>query len=190
LKEALEGWMRAPGPDTFAAIKGRTLLALNYFKQGHYDDAEKLLDEAVRLCHKNRVKNRVTQTAIAFLGWTRFRQKKYELAEETFRKCLTLTEELHPDQFQVFGVKALLGASLAGQKNYPAARPLLEEGYKGMKARADKFLPQYHFFDEAAGWLEQLFEATDNEAEREKWRAERVKHQKAPAPPPSPFSCL
>ena len=58
------------------------------------------------------------------------------------------------------GWRALLGASLAGQKKYADAMPLLVEGYTGMLARKNRMaaLDHYHL-DRGREWLVQLYRA-------------------------------
>jgi hypothetical protein len=43
-----------------------------------------------------------------------------------------------PDDWQRFRAESLLGASLAGQKKYAEAEPLLLEGYRGMLTRREQ----------------------------------------------------
>ena len=50
------------------------------------------------------------------------------------KQCRPIAE-IQPEDWQRFRAESLLGASLAGQKKYAEAEPLLVEGYYGCLAR-------------------------------------------------------
>jgi len=74
--------------------------------------------------------------------------------------------------WQRFLAESVLGASLAGQKKYADAEPLLLEGYQGMAVRKDRIeVPSWYHLDRAREWIVQLYQAwgkPDNAAE---WRS-------------------
>ncbi len=63
---------------------------------------------------------------------------KFEGAEPAARESLTIRQKETPDHWLLFNSKSLLGASLAGQKKYAEAEPLLLEGYEGIKFRGEQ----------------------------------------------------
>ena len=68
----------------------------------------------------------------------------------------------------------------AGQKKYAEAEPLLKASYEGMKAREKMIRPQRNAgLMEAAERLVQLYEATGNAAEAERWRKELAQRKAA-----------
>ena len=74
--------------------------------------------------------------------------------------------------------------ALLGQKKYDAARPLLPEGYRGMKEREESIpaigRPR---LVEAVDRLIELYAATDKPGQVKKWQAERaalLKQTRAP----------
>ena len=70
-----------------------------------------------------------------------------------------------------FRAESLLGASLAGQKKYAEAEPLLLEGYAGMATRKDRIaVPDWYYVDLARDWLVELYQAWGKPAKAAEWR--------------------
>ena len=63
---------------------------------------------------------------------------KFEETEPLARQSLAIREQKMPDNWRTFHTRSMLGGSLAGQKKYAEAEPLLLSGYKGMIQREDK----------------------------------------------------
>jgi hypothetical protein len=94
-------------------------------------------------------------------------------AEKLLRECLAGRAKQQPQAWTTFNTQSTLGGALLGQKKYAEAEPLLKAGYEGMKARAKTIPPQDKVrLTEAAERLVQLYEATGNAAETERWRKE------------------
>jgi eukaryotic-like serine/threonine-protein kinase len=54
-----------------------------------------------------------------------------------------------------------LGASLAGQKKYAEAEPLLREGCQTMQARKDRIpVAECYHLDRARQWLAEVYQAS------------------------------
>jgi hypothetical protein len=71
-------------------------------------------------------------------------QGRFAESEPLAREALEFNRKQQPDDWPSFRAESLLGASLAGQKKYAEAEPLLLEGYQGMAARKDRIeLPDY-----------------------------------------------
>jgi len=82
--------------------------------------------------------------------------------------------------WSTFYGQSLVGASLLGQKKYKEAEPLLSEGDEGMKRREKTIPPQGKVrLIEAAKRLVELYEATGNAAEAERWRKELAQRKAA-----------
>jgi hypothetical protein len=98
---------------------------------------------------------------------------QHAAAEPLLRESLAISVKAQPDGWFTFDTKAILGASLLGQKKYNDAEPLLKEGYEGMK-RLEKVIPPRRMFrlTEALERLVQLYDATGNAAEAGRWRKE------------------
>ena len=61
--------------------------------------------------------------------------QKYAAAESPLRQGLIGYEKTAPDDWRAFLAESLLGASLAGQKKFAEAEPLLLAGYRGLLQR-------------------------------------------------------
>ena len=76
-----------------------------------------------------------------------------------------------PDDWKGFRAESLLGASLAGQKKYAEAEPLLLEGYQGMLARESQLgADDRHNLDRVREWIVQLYQAWGQPGKAAKWR--------------------
>jgi hypothetical protein len=93
--------------------------------------------------------------ALAYLSEGKFAQSQM-LARESMED----NRKRQPDSWQLFRAESLLGASLAGQKKYREAEPLLLEGYEGMRARIDRIEdPDGYHTELAHQWVVQLYQA-------------------------------
>jgi eukaryotic-like serine/threonine-protein kinase len=97
-------------------------------------------------------------------------QGKFFEAEPLARGALETEKSVHPDDWQRYRVASLLGASLAGEKRYAEAEPLLLEGYQGMLARKDRIaIPDRYHLDLAHQWLVQLYRAWEKPDKAAEW---------------------
>jgi hypothetical protein len=70
-----------------------------------------------------------------------------------------------------FIVESLLGASLAGEKKYAEAEPLLLEGYQGMLDRKDRLgVPYLWQLDKAREWIIELYQGWRKPEKAAEWR--------------------
>ena len=97
-------------------------------------------------------------------------QGKFVEGERLAREALAFIENKAPDDWLRFRTASLLGASLAGQKKYVEAQPLLLEGYQGMLALRDRtaMSNRYHL-DLARRWLVQLYQAWGKPDKAAEW---------------------
>jgi hypothetical protein len=80
-----------------------------------------------------------------------------------------------PDDWQYFRAETLLGASLAGQKKYAEAEPLLLEGYQGMAPRKKLIpVPDWYHLDRAREWIAQLYQAWGQPEKATEWRSQNT----------------
>ena len=98
-------------------------------------------------------------------------QREFIKAEPLAREANDFYQKKQPQDWQRFRVESLLGASLAGQKKYAEAEPLLVEGYQGMAARKEmiQVADRYHL-DRAHEWLIQLYSAWGKPDKSAEWR--------------------
>jgi hypothetical protein len=104
--------------------------------------------------------------ALAYLS-----EGKFAESEPLAREALQFNQKKQPDGWQRFRAESLLGASLAGQKRYGEAEPLLLEGYQGMLAGKDRIaVPDRYHIDRAHEWLVQLYQAWGKPEKAVEWR--------------------
>jgi tetratricopeptide (TPR) repeat protein/ubiquitin-protein ligase len=102
-------------------------------------------------------------------------------AEPILRQCLSIRVEKMPDHWLTFNTRSMLGGALLGQKKYQEAKPLLLQGWEGLKQRQAQLpAPARPRLTEALERLVQLYEATDRVKEAGRWRKEleAVKQQR------------
>lgn len=76
-----------------------------------------------------------------------------------------------PDNWLRFWAESLLGASLAGEKKYEEAEPLLLDGYRGMLARKDLIsVPNWRHLDSAHEWIVEMYEGWGKPAKAAGWK--------------------
>jgi hypothetical protein len=92
-------------------------------------------------------------------------------AEPLAREAMEFNQKKQPDNWQRFRAESLLGASLAGQKKYAEAEPLLLEGYAGMSARKARMeVPDWYHLERARDWLVQLYQAWGKRTKAAEWQ--------------------
>jgi eukaryotic-like serine/threonine-protein kinase len=159
--QTLEISRRVLGPEHPQTLAFLADFASMYQRRGEPALAETLAAQVVagrlRSLGPDHPDNRASASdlALAYVS-----QGKFVEGERVAREALAINEKNEPDGWQRFRAQALLGASLAGQKEYAEAQPLLLEGYPGMLARQDRMATsdRYHL-DLARQWLVQLYQA-------------------------------
>ncbi len=135
----LETQRRVLGEDRPVTMTTMALLGTLEGYEGKYADAEQLLTRALE--SQRRIlgnEHRSTQNSLVWLGQVRLQQDKYAQAEANFREALNTYVKTNPDSWQRYNCESLLGASLAGERRYGEAEPLLLTAYETMIQRRDK----------------------------------------------------
>jgi eukaryotic-like serine/threonine-protein kinase len=115
--------------------------------------------------------NTDTMAAAEDLSLACLSRGKFAEAQSLAREALEFDRKQQADNWQRFFAESLLGASLAGQRKYAEAEPLLLEGYAGMAARKDRIaVPDWYHLDRAREWLAQLYQASGEPAKAAAWR--------------------
>ena len=132
-----------------------------YQREGKYALAETYASQAVTgRTHAAGKEDPDTLGAEAELGLAELSQGKFPESERLAREVLEIDKKNQPDDWQRFRAASLLGASLAGQKKYAEAEPLLLEGYQGMVARKNRIaVPDWYHLERARTWLVDLYKA-------------------------------
>ena len=153
-----------------------------YQRQGEYGLAETQAAQALAgRRHAMGSEYPDTMASAADLALAYQSQGKFAESEALAREVLEFDRKKHPDDWQRFRAESLLGASLAGQKKYVEAEPLLLEGYQGMLARKDRIdVPEWYHLDRAREWIIQLYQAWGKPEKAAEWR-EKLKAIKVSA---------
>jgi eukaryotic-like serine/threonine-protein kinase len=171
-KQTLEIQRRTLGPEHPWTIQTLAGMASMYQRQGKYDAAEKFAAETLAAQrHLSGSENPDTMDAAADLALAYQSQGKFAESQPLAREVIEFDRKKRPDDWQRFHAESLLGASLAGQKKYTDAEPLLLEGYEAMAARKNRMgVPDYYHLDLAREWLVQLYEASGQPAKAVEFR--------------------
>ncbi|MFO0810762.1 MAG: tetratricopeptide repeat protein [Gemmataceae bacterium] len=109
-------------------------------------------------------------TDVAKLGYCLLQQNKWSDAEPVLRESLIIRKAKQPNAWTTFNAMSLLGGALAGKQEYAEAKPLLLDGYEGMRKQAAVIPKDARVRPpEAALRLMRLYEATGNAAAAAKW---------------------
>jgi hypothetical protein len=130
---------------------------------------------------------------ITAMSAVRLAQGKFSEAETLLRESSALAEKRWPDAAYRYYVMSLLGASLAGQKNYADAEPLLLESCQGLQQRQASLSPYLNAprrITESLERLVQLYDAWGKLTQAAEWKqklaefqqAAKATEQKAPQP--------
>ena len=136
LDNVLETRLRLQG-----AQHPNTLMAMNdfgvlYLSQRRYPQAEATFEQALE-GRRKALGNEHPDTLITIMGLaeSRLLQGEYVEAETVSREGLNAYQKKDPDNWRRFHMASLLGSSLAGQKKFAEAEPLLVSGYEGLRQR-------------------------------------------------------
>ncbi len=154
-----------------------------YLEQGDVVRADTLCDLAWQAMRRNPAFNpAASPRIIANLGEVRLVQRNYAEATTLLREGLRLTEKHDVDAGYRLYVMNLLGASLAGQKNYDDAEPLLLESCQGLQQRQASLSPHLNAprrITEALERLVQLYDAWGKPAPTAEWKQKLAAFQQA-----------
>jgi tetratricopeptide (TPR) repeat protein len=127
---------RVLGPDHPLTLSSVNNLAALYEAESKSAQAEplfaKALDGRRRTLGAEHPDTLQTQRSLARLYIDR---RNYSQGEALAREALSILEKNSPDGWERYYLQCLLGASLAGEKKYAAAEPLLLGGYDGLSQR-------------------------------------------------------
>jgi tetratricopeptide (TPR) repeat protein len=136
-------------PNTLISMNG---LAVAYREEGKYQQAEALhtkllaLQQRVLGAEHPRTLSSMNDLALVYLD-----QAKNAQAEALLREAMAGHEKARTNTWVRYNCQSLFGASLAGEKKYAEAEPLLVSGYEGMAQRVSLIPAASIFFLERAG---------------------------------------
>jgi hypothetical protein len=143
-----------------------------YQRQGKYGFAEIQAAQALEgRRHALGSEHSDTMASASDLALDYQSQGKFAKSEALAREALEFDRKKRPDDWQSFRAESLLGASLAGQKKYVEAEPLLLEGYQGMALRKNRIaVPDWYHLDRATEWIVQLYQDWGKPDKAAEWR--------------------
>ena len=172
LGRALEIGRRTLGPEHPYIFSYLSDLVSVYQREGKYDLAGRYAAQALAgRRHALGPLHPDTASSEADLALAYMSQGKFAEAEPVAREAVEAEKKVQPDDWQRYRAESLLGASLAGQRKYAEAEPLLLEGYRGILARKDRIAgPDRYHLDLAHQWLIQLYQAWGKPDKAAEWK--------------------
>ena len=163
---------RVRDPENPSTLYTLSDFASMYQRQGKYALAETYAAQALAgRQHALGPEHPDTMTSAADLALAYLSQGKFTESEPLAREAMQIDRKKQPDDWQGFFAESLLGASLAGQKKYAEAQPLLLEGYEGMLERKNRIeVPNWYHLDRAREWLVQLHQAWGKPGKAAEWK--------------------
>jgi hypothetical protein len=118
------------------------------------------------------VENPETLDSMTSLAEVRLKQERYTEAETLLREALVIREKSAPDSWKRYRNESLLGASLAAQRRFAEAEPMLLAGYRGLKAQIASVPFEYRSgIDQTAQRILELYESWGKPEQAAEWRA-------------------
>jgi len=170
--QTLEILRRVMGPEVPNTLNTLSDFASMYQHQGKYALAEAYATQALTARrHALGPEHPDTMASAADLALAYLSQEKFTESQPLAREAMEFDRKKQPDDWQAFRAETLLGASVAGQKKYAEAEPLLLEGYQGMVARKDKMgVANWYHLDRAREWIVQLYQAWGKPEKAAEWK--------------------
>jgi hypothetical protein len=122
----------------------------------------------------------VTLGVAANLGWVQLQQKMPAEAQRTLQETADILRRTAPNSWDRHNVESMLGASLAAQKKFDQAEPLLVSGYEGMarNQRAPNTPTNARFtLEQAADAVVQLYADWKKPEKEAEWKQRLTRKQ-------------
>jgi eukaryotic-like serine/threonine-protein kinase len=174
--QTLEISRRVLGPEHTRTLDLLADFASMDRRQGKYDLAEKYAGQV--LAGRRRAGGSENpadiQAAAADLALVYVLRGKFAESEPLMRQILEFDEKKQADSWLRYRAESLLGASLAGQKKYGEAEPLLLKGYQGMLARKEQVgwmgTASWYQLALAREWIVRLYQAWGKPEKAADWK--------------------
>lgn len=170
-RQTLEISRRVLGPEHPVTLAILADSAFAYQRQGNYAMAQNQAAEVLAgRRHVLGSEHPDTIASVMDLALADISEGKFVESEPLTREAAEFGKAKQPDDWQRFRAESLLGASLAGEKKYSKAEPLLMEGYKGMLARKDRIdVPDWYHLNLAREWLVRHHQAWGKSEKAVEW---------------------
>jgi len=171
-KQTLEIQRRVLGPEHPRTILTVSNLANMYQRQSKFVLAQAYASQALEARrHTLGSEHPDTSNSAGYLALAYQSQGKFAESERLAREAVEIDRKKRPDDWRRFRSESLLGASLAGQREYAEAEPLLLEGYEGMATRKEMIgVPDSYYLDLAREWTAELYQAWGKPQKAAEWR--------------------
>jgi hypothetical protein len=171
-KQTLETQKRVAGPEDPETLGTLQSLAALCQRQREYSLAETYAARALEgRRHILGLEHPDTIDAMADLALADQSLGKFDRSEALAREAGKFDQKMRADTWQRYWSESLLGASLAGQKRYAEAEPLLLDGYHGMSARKERMNAyRWNYFDYCGEWIVQFYQAWEKPEKAAEWR--------------------
>jgi eukaryotic-like serine/threonine-protein kinase len=171
--QTLEISRRVLGPEHTRTLGFLSDFAFLYLKQGQDDAAETYAAQV--LAGRQRPGSSEDpadiQSAMNDLALIYVSEKKFAEGERLARQTLDFDDKNQLNNWERFRAESLLGASLAGQKKYAQAEPLILAGYEGMLSQKEKMaVPNWYHLDRAREWIVELYQAWGKPQQAANWK--------------------
>jgi serine/threonine protein kinase len=142
LEQTLQKRQAQLGPDHPDTLSSLFHLAEAYVQKQRPAEAQALLETWIaRQGSKLAADDPGRAAAYTALGECRLMQKSFAAAEKLLRESLTIYQQKQAKAVPRYHTESLLGAALAGEKNYAAAEPLLLSSANALKENATRLSP-------------------------------------------------
>ncbi len=179
--QTLEIRRRVSGPDHFDTATDFYGLATTYEHEGKYAQAEAAFRQSLEIYRRlsGPDKPYTVRTMIGLAG-VYVSLGKFSEGETLARDAVKIEEQNPPDNWRRFYAEILLGASLAGEKKYAEAEPILLDGYQGSVAQKDRISTELlDVLDRAPDWIVRLYTDWGKPEKAAEWQ-QRILAQKSP----------
>jgi eukaryotic-like serine/threonine-protein kinase len=176
LNRTLEISRRVLGPEHPNSLYTLSNLGEMYQREGKYDLAGAYHAQALAgHRHAQGSDQPETMANAADLAQAYVSQGKFAESETVAREAVEFFRKKQPDDPTRFIAESLLGASLAGQKKYAEAEPLLLGAYEGLMARKERIaVPDRWQVDQASEWITQLYQAWGKPTKAAEWKQSKI----------------
>jgi serine/threonine protein kinase/lipopolysaccharide biosynthesis regulator YciM len=172
-EQALKGQQAKLGEDHPDTLRTQRGLARTYEKAGRSRDAEPLYRKTAAAARRQEPRNdRFCSDSLALLAHCLIRQGKHAEAVPILRECLEIKEKTDSGDWATANARSLLGEALTGQREFPAAEPLLLDGLKALTERREMIRPRDRdaILRDAIERLVRLYEAWGKPDQAAAWR--------------------
>jgi eukaryotic-like serine/threonine-protein kinase len=171
--KVLEVARRVLGEEHPTTLSSMHNIAVLYRRQARHAEAEPVDMKVLEI--QRRVlglQHPDTTDTVASLGELWLAEHRYTEAAPLLREALNTLQQASTDSWQRYYLESLLGATLAGQKRYADAEPLLLSGYAGMIQRKATIPASSNSnLTQACEWIVQLYREWGQPDKAAEWKA-------------------